>query len=293
MNLQFLFKESINEIVELNPGYEDHASDVWLVKTDYQEVVARSSRMTAEPSNEFWWGCRNLFGIDPRQVYELEHVNNKLSELTSIPVPRVINKGEEFAREFVVVEKLKGEVVQSFIGQPSSVLQSLGEGLAEIHRYNENYIGSPSGKFKVRLEDFNQHLKDIMAELVSRFYFDQERIKSKLIEINDLLDRLPVPEFSTFVLVDMDPTQFLSNSKVITGLVDTEAYVIAPRELDFIGLEYVLDEKAAMSFKVGYEKVMGIPDLTKCRTIYRYLYRLLSVQGSVDIDEWMNHKTLF
>lgn len=293
MDLQFLFKESINEIVELSPGYEDHASDVWLVKTDHQEVVVRSSRMTAEPSNEFWWGCRKLFGIDPRQVFELEHVNNKLSDLTSIPVPRVINKGEAFAREFVVVEKLKGEVVQSFIGQPSSVLQSLGEGLAEIHRHNENYIGSPSGSFKVRLEDFNQHLKDIMAEVVSRFYFDQERIKSKLLEINDLLDRLPVPEFSTFVLVDMDPTQFLSNSKVITGLVDTEAYVIAPRELDFIGLEYVLDEKSAMSFKVGYENVMEIPDLTKCRTIYRYLYRLLSVQGRVDIDEWINHKIIF
>ena len=293
MDLQFLFKESIIEVVELSPGYEDHASDVWLVKTDYQEVVARSSRMTAEPSNEFWWGCRKLFGIDPRQVYELEHVNNKLSDLTSIPVPKVINKGEAFAREFVVVEKLKGEVVQSFIGQPSSVLQSLGEGLAEIHRHNENYIGSPSGNFKVRLEDFNQHLKDIMTEVVSRFYFDQEPIKSKLLEINDLLDRLPIPEFSTFVLVDMDPTQFLSNSKVITGLVDTEAYVIAPRELDFIGLEYVLDEKAAMSFKVGYENVMEIPDLTKCRTIYRYLYRLLSVQGRVDIDEWINHKTLF
>ena len=293
MDLQFLFKESINEIVELSPGYEDHASDVWLVKTDNQEVVVRSSRMKEEPNNEFWWGCRKLFGIDPRQVYELEYVNNKLRDLTSMPIPKVINKGEVFAREFVVVEKLNGEVVQSFIGQPPSVLQSLGEGLAEIHKYNENYIGNPSGNFKVRLEGFNQHLKDIMAELVSRFYLDQERIEGKLLEINDLLDRLPAPELSTFVLVDMDPTQFLSNSKVITGLVDTEAYVIAPRELDFIGLEYVLDEKAAMNFKIGYENVMEIPNLTKCRTIYRYLYRLLSVQGSVDIDDWINHKTLF
>ncbi|MFJ7933327.1 aminoglycoside phosphotransferase family protein [Sporosarcina sp. NPDC096371] len=293
MDLQFLFEEPINEIVELSPGYEDHASDVWSVKTDNQEVVVRSSRLKEESNNEFWWGCRKLFGIDPRQVHELEHVNNKLSDLSSIPVPRVINKGKAFEREFVVVEKLKGKVVQSFIDQPSSVLQSLGEGLAKIHTYNENYIGNPSGSFNVRLEDFHQHVKDIIAELVSMFYLDQERIKDKLLEINDLLDKLPAPESSTFVLVDMDPTQFLADSKVITGLVDTEAYVIAPRELDFIALEYVLDEKAAMSFKAGYESVMEIPNLTLCRTAYRYLYRLLSVQGSVDIDDWINHKTLF
>jgi hypothetical protein len=293
MDLQFLFNESIKEILELSPGYEDHTSDVWLVRTDYQEVVVRSSRMKEEPNNDFWWGCKKLFGIDPRQVYELEHVNNTLSDLTSIPVPRVINKGGYFSREFVVVEKLKGDVVQSFIGQPSSVLQSFGEGLAKIHQYQKNYIGNPSGNFKIKLEEFNQHLKDIMTQLVSRFYPEQEQIKGKLLEIIDLLIGLPAPEFSTFVLVDMDPTQFLSNGKVITGLVDTEAYVIAPRELDFVGLEYVLDEKSAMDFKNGYEKVMEIPDLTKCRIPYRYLYRLLSVQGSVDVEDWLNHKRLF
>ncbi|WP_100404294.1 phosphotransferase [Bacillus solitudinis] len=293
MDLQFLFQESIKEIHELNPGYENHASDVWLVKTDRQEVVVRSSRMVEEPNNDFWWGCKKLFGIDPRQVYELENVNNILNNITSIPVPKIINKGKASSRQFVVVEKLNGEVVQSFIGQPSTVLQSLGEGLARIHQYKENYVGTPSGNFKVKLEEFNQHLKDTMTELVSRFYYNQEQIKSKLAEIHNLINELPSPEYSSFVLVDMDPTQFLSNEKVITGLVDTEAYVIAPRELDFIGLEYVLDEKSAKEFKSGYEKVMEIPDLTKCREPYRYLYRLLSVQGKVDLNVWLNHKILF
>ena len=42
----------------------------------------------------------------------------------------------------------------------------------------------------------------------------------------------------------MDPTQFLSDGTTITGLVDSEAYAVAPRELDFIGLEYVLTERS-------------------------------------------------
>ncbi len=43
----------------------------------------------------------------------------------------------------------------------------------------------------------------------------------------------------------MDPTQFLSDGTSITGLVDTEAYAVAPREFDFIGLEYVFTEKSS------------------------------------------------
>lgn len=293
MDLQFLFQEPIKEIHELNPGYENHASDVWLVKTDKQEVVVRSSRMVENPNNDFWWGCKKLFGIDPRQVYELENVNNILKNITSIPVPKIINKGKAFSREFVVVEKLNGEVIQSFIRQPSTVLQSLGEGLARIHQYKENYVGTPSGNFKVKLEDFHQHLKDTMTEMVSEFYHNQDQIKSKLAVIHNVINELPPPDYTSFVLVDMDPTQFLSNEKIITGLVDTEAYVIAPRELDFIGLEYVLDEKSAKEFKFGYEKIMEIPDLKKCRKPYRYLYRLLSVQGKVDINDWLNHKVFF
>jgi len=108
-----------------------------------------------------------------------------------------------------------------------------------------------------------------------------------------LLKRIPTPTESNFILVDMDPTQFLSNGTEITGLVDTEAYAVAPRELDFIALEYVLDKKSAEDFIRGYISVQDIPDLTYVRKPYRYLYRLLSVQGSVGIEEWLNHPTYF
>ncbi len=292
MDLQFLFNEQIREICELSPGYEDHASDVWLVKTENQEAVVRSSRMTDEPDNDFWWGCKKLFGIDPRDVYQLESVNNVLSEISSLPIPRVIKKTES-SRQFVVVEKLEGHTVKDFLGQPPSVLQSLGEGLARIHKNKRDYVGSPSGIFKVGLMDSHKHLINGMTELVSKFYSNQYKIKDKLPAILKLLKNLPAPNSSTFVLIDIDPSQFLSNNKVITGLVDTEAYVIAPREFDFIGLEYILDEKSAEDFKMGYERVMEIPNLHQCRLPYRYLYRLLSVQGSVDLDEWLNHKKLF
>lgn len=56
MNLQQLFPEPIRSVQALSPGYDDHASDVWLVQTDTQENVVRASRMKGEPDNDFWWG---------------------------------------------------------------------------------------------------------------------------------------------------------------------------------------------------------------------------------------------
>jgi len=92
MELQFLFEEPILEICELTPGYSDHASDVWLVKTASQEAVVRASRLKEDPNNDFWRGCKNVFGIDPRMVFTLENVNNTLSEISSFPVPKVMKK---------------------------------------------------------------------------------------------------------------------------------------------------------------------------------------------------------
>ncbi|WP_256256482.1 hypothetical protein [Paenibacillus sp. BC26] len=75
--------------------------------------------------------------------------------------------------------------------------------------------------------------------------------------------------------------------------MDVEAYAVGPRELDFVGLEYVLDERAAIPFLEGYATVLAPPDLTDYRTVYRYFYRLLGVQGSVDLDLWLAQRALF
>ncbi|MGH0541729.1 nitrate reductase [Bacillus cereus] len=291
--LQQLFTSPVLSVQTLHPGYEDHASDVFLVKTAAEEVIVRSSKMTEEPNNDFWWGCKNLFGIDPRNVYHLETVHTLLQEHTTLPIPTILEKHILNGREFVVVEKLVGNTVQSFIGQPDTTLFSLGKGLAEIHKFKADYIGNVSGSFQITLEEFQSHILNVSKELVNMFYSDNESIQNAFPTFEQQLSSLPAPKEATLVLIDMDPTQFLSDGTTITGLVDTEAYAVAPREFDFIGLEYVITEKEAHAFKQGYETIMPIPRLEGCRPPYRYLYRLLSVQGSVELEKWLSHPSYF
>ncbi|WIG29463.1 nitrate reductase [Bacillus toyonensis] len=291
--LQQLFTSPILSIRALHPGYEDHASDVFLIQTADAEVIVRSSKMNEEPNNDFWWGCKNLFGIDPRNVHHSETVHALLQKHTNLPIPTILEKHILDGREFIVAEKLVGNTVQSFIGQPDSILFSLGKGLAQIHKYTAHFVGNPSRTLQVPLAEFQPHILKVSKELVNRFYFDNESIYNAFHTFESQLSTLPTPKESTLVLIDMDPTQFLSDGITITGLIDTEAYAVAPREFDFIGLEYVLSEKEAHAFKSGYETIMSIPHLEECRQPYRYLYRLLSVQGSVELKKWLSYPSYF
>lgn len=291
--LQQLFTSPILSVQTLHPGYEDHASDVFLVKTAAEEVIVRSSKITEEPNNDFWWGCKNLFGIDPRNVHHLEAVHTLLQAHTNLPIPAILEKHILNGREFVVAEKLVGNTVQSFIGQPDSILFNLGKGLAEIHKFKTDYIGNVPGSFQVTLDEFQSHILNVSKEIVNMFYSDNESIQNAFPTFESQLSSLPAPKESTLVLIDMDYTQFLSDGTTITGLVDTEAYAVAPREFDFIGLEYIFTEKEAHAFKQGYETIMPIPRLEECRHPYRYLYRLLSVQGSVELEKWLSHPVYF
>lgn len=212
---------------------------------------------------------------------------------TTLPIPTILQKHVLNEREYVIVEKLTGNTLQSFFGQPDSILFSLGKGLAEIHSFQAEFIGNPSNTFHIPLEKFKSHILKVSKDLVNRFYSDNASIQNAFHTFESQLSSLPSPKESTLVLIDMDPTQFLSDDQSITGLVDTEAYAIAPREFDFIGLEYVLTEKEAHAFKQGYETIMPIPRLEECRHPYRYLYRLLSVQGSVELDKWLSHPSYF
>lgn len=289
MELQNIFTAPIISINKLTPGYTDHASDIWLVKTTDEEVVVRASKVTEIDNSNFWWGCNKLFSIDPRNIFELEHLNDDLRKLSSIAVPKVLRKGILKGRKYIIVEKMEGETLNSFYNLNETTLEDLGEAIAKIHSKTFTYYGNPSGYIKNCISGFHDHLGITLKDIIDRFYFENIKIKNKLPEILMELKKLPHPESASYVLVDMDPTQFLIKDSNISALVDTEAYVIAPRELDFIGFEYIMNKPEMEAFLQGYRRVLDVPKLSPVRNVYRFLYRLLEVQGGVDIDNWLNH----
>ena len=291
-DLQALFDEPILEQSYFDPGYSGHASDVWLVRTASGSAVARAFRW-GEPGGPFWSGCRYLFGIDPSRVFDLEPLNAQLAEISPIPAPRVLRKGVLDGREWVVVEHMPGSALETFHSQPAQMLEQFGYALARVHSRRFADYGSPSGHVRRPIDGFFTRVAETLRMLASRFYSDDKRIIVTFEHYCRAALALPPPANATLVMVDLDVGQFLSDGRHITAVVDTEGDVIGPRELDLIGLEYLLDQAGAAAFARGYQTVLPLPDLASVRAIYRYLYLLLEVQGQADLDEWMGWPNLF
>ncbi len=297
MNLQKLFTAPIIEQHYLDPGYSGHASDVWhvvcRVATAQEEVVVRAVRQQGELDGPFWQGCAHLFGLDPRNIFDLEPINALLAHVCPIPVPQVLRKGIMDERQYVAVEYMPGFPLNSFSSLPESALEELGRALARIHAHRFDYFGHASGRVRFPLATFQTRMAETMTMLVERFYQDDVQIGAALPSFCEDALVLPPVENGALIMVDMDPTQFLTDGDHLTALVDTEAYAVGPRELDFIALEYVLTSREATALARGYNAILPVPDLSVVRPVYRYLYRLIEIQGREPLETWMNWPALF
>jgi hypothetical protein len=92
---------------------------------------------------------------------------------------------------------------------------------------------------------------------------------------------------------DLRWDQFLENDGKLSALVDLDAFVFAPRELDFILLEYLLNQQQARVFAQQYQQSHSLPDLSVVRKPYRLLLFLMNVLGEEDIDTWMQAAARF
>lgn len=126
-----------------------------------------------------------------------------------------------------------------------------------------------------------------MRALAARFYATDARIQDLLPGMCRAALSLPAPRDASLVLVDMDPDQYLTDGERVTALVDAEGCVVGPHALDFVALEYVLDARSARALARGYGRVRPLPELTRMRHVYRYLYRLIEIQSATPIDEWL------
>ncbi len=292
MNLQALFASPIVEQVYLDPGYSGHASDVWRVTTTQEAVIVRAVR-EGKVSGPFWQGCQSLFGINPRHIFDLARLNAVLARLSPIPVPQVLRKGVLAGRAWVVVEHMPGVMLTDFSSLPEDAMESLGQTLARIHSSRMGYYGQPTGRVQHDLATFPTRLVETMRMLVEQFYLGDAQITEWLEPLCKTALMLPAPEAGALIMVDMDPTQFLTDGRRLTALVDTEAYAVGPRELDFIALEYLLTQQEVEALARGYNAIQPLPELSAVRPVYRYLYRLLEAQGRMELAAWMAYPARF
>jgi Ser/Thr protein kinase RdoA (MazF antagonist) len=286
-DLQPLFPDPILEQYPFPPAYSDHTNHVWRVRTATEDVVVRLPRQTGDLDSPFWFGCHHLFGLDPRRPAAVAPVNALLAQLSPLPVPRVLRTAPLAGRSCLIVERLPGSRLENLNDLPLAAIETLGAAIARIHAHRFPHWGPPTGATQHPLATFHSRLADTLRALVARFFHHDAPLASALDRMSALAAHLPPPADAALVMIDVDSTQFLTDGTRLTGLVDTDAYAIAPRALDLIGYEYELDRPRAAAFAHGYRAILPLPDLRPVRPLYRYLHRLLETQGTVPLPIWL------
>lgn len=267
-----------------HPG---QASWVWRVKTHDGSYIVRTSRYAEPPDEDFWQGAWRLFHRNPATLDGMVFAEQALRPHSLIRLPKILRKELYHKRPYLIVEDLPGIPLQSFNQLSEDGLWEFGAALAKIHGGRHK---APAIKPAI---PFHITAAPVMQDLVHRFYHQDRTCQHLWQTLGPRLTALPPEEFWSPILLDMDPSQFLTDGNRLTAVVDTELYVMAPPHLELIGLEYLLGDHDATHFRAGYESIRTLPDLAPWRSTYRFLLRLLSFQGSVDWELWMSHPTRF
>lgn len=295
MDLQPIFDEPIVEQGQFEPAYDGHGGGVHRVRTPTGWYVVRLARQGSR-DDPFWYGVEHLFGLDPTRMTNQEVVGQRLSAVGGFRIPRVLRRGVHEGRSWIVVEYLPGRMLTSFGELSTRAMEQYGADLASVH-FGETFAeyGDPAGGYRRPLRGFHTHVASTVEAVLDRF---QEGDRSAGLhrvarDMSTMAEELPPPENASIAHVDIDPTQYLADGDGISALVDLEAHVVAPRELDFVALEYVLTTTQADALARGYSGVATLPDLSAVRPLYRFLCLLLEIQDNENVSDWMGRPILF
>jgi hypothetical protein len=281
-DLRSLFDSEILEQERLVVGFEEPGSDVIRVRTEREHVVARAFRLDVV-SGPFWGGLQTLFAIDPLSTCEVAEIHAALRGTASpLAVPAFLRSGRIEGREWVVVELMGGRALMDFGALSDDGLVELGRCLAAIHSPRFDALGTVSGSTRVALGDFYPRLAAM---------FHEARADRRLGAICDRMAtsarRLAPPAAGALVLPDIAPWQFLERDGRAVALVDLDAYVVGPRELDLVFLEYFVDDRCGRLIEQGYRELLALPALDAVRPVYRLLGYLLTILPGIELDVWM------
>jgi hypothetical protein len=278
----------------IDPGYLN-ANSVWEVDTEAENLIVRLSRLTPTPEGAFWNGLKHLFNSYPySDMDSLGNLTDFVRLHSELDVPRIElidTSMVKLSQKYMIVERLPGSSpVKGKIS--AAVAGELGSYLGHLHKASFNTWGNFHHSKRYEPSLWALRLSDTLAFLACGWFADNSQVQELLPAFQATALRLPAPSALGLIMPDLFWSQFLESDGNLTAVVDIEAMVIGPIELDLLNAEYLLEEPVVPSFVEGYRRHLPLPDLQAVRSLYRFLYYLMEVEETYTFDQWMNYPVL-
>jgi hypothetical protein len=238
-------------------------------------------KVVEEVDTPFWRVMKALFALDLNaQLDQYALVYRQIAALTPLHLPTLLASDSASAPypAYLLTDFMQGESL-CVADVNADHIQTLASHLASLHRANQPTWGN------LLLADRDAH---DWCQLVNRVLMR--------VFPDDVL-RLSADDVQAFVpmMPDLRWDQFLVQDGKVTALVDLDAFVIAPIELDFVLLEYLMTAEQLAVWQKAYCECGGyVPHIShQVRVVYRKLLFAMQVLGEIDVKAWLNHPAYF
>jgi hypothetical protein len=259
--------------------FEDSTHQLWRCHTVEGDMVLKICNTHTIQRSSFWQGMNALFDIDfPTSLAYIHETHELIGTHTFLNIPEFITSYESL---FVMVTMLSGDDVKT----PNEyMVMQLARHLASMHCVIYSKWG-PVYEPAIEAALWPERILQIIEALNEK---QSQVIPEDLIELaRNEIQAINVDVFCP-IMMDLRWDQMLHQQGQLSAIVDMDAYVIGPPELELILLEYQLSPEQAERFKAIYLDVADMPDLSAVRHTYRLLLFLMNSLGETDIQKWMS-----
>jgi len=279
LNLLPVLPVAIQHIRPLSTSFSDSTHLLYAL-TDHDRHVY-CLKVLHNTQSPFWSAMQQVFDVDLKdQLGNYAQVYSLLSSSSALAVPFLVaaSSQDHLRSAFILTRWLSGETVQSD-RVSHKMVEQLSQHLASLHRSGQATWGNvfaadkPAAAWSETVRDC---LLPFFAEDVAVLAFDAE------------------PTVCVPMMLDLRWDQFLAIDDGLSALVDLDAFVYAPIELDFVLLEYVLSGEQLAIWHKAYVGAGGrVPSVMGVRDVYRKLLWSMQIYGDVPLSQWMAHPYYF
>jgi len=269
--------------------FDDSTHRLWQCDTVDGMMILKVCDDNSVGKSCFWQGMNSLFDSDlTNQLGEFDKVYQTVNALSPLQIPDYIASGSQDKNTqspaFMLSRMVEGESIK--LAQiDNATVQTLAEHLSCLHGQQHAAAGGLNTA-SISPEQWIKRL-DKTIQLLAR---DQAIPDSILAECMAMIKSCS-PDSFVPIMLDLRWDQFLQKNGTLTALVDLDAFVYAPRSLELVLLEYLLNKDQAIVFKQYYK--ISLTELNMVRKPYRLLLFLMNVLGEQSCERWMNAEIRF
>lgn len=258
----------------------DSTHQLWRCKTGDGEMVLKVCNHASVAKSRFWLGANHLFAADfPNSLSNIQLTHDFLTNNGALKVPEFVAAN---TNRFVLTRFLPGVDLGASEVDNKWII-ALARHIAKLHQRTYQQWGSLHAP-QFATEDWPKRLHETLKWLAEK---SATPIAEALLnEILALAENTQVSKFVPLMLdLRWDQLRILDDGSL--ALIDLDAFVVAPRALDLLLIEYVLSPAQLALFKREYCKTHAWPDAAAQKPCYQLLLFLMNVLGEADLDAWM------